>query len=178
MKCKYCNTDMLDSNDDSFKIDWYECPNCLSTVEISVGATFWTVPKKMKNVVDNLTHEWEQLGETEVMPRRKDARDSDVLFDWEKEPCDNCGKYKTYEGHDGCMGELDGIVNGCCGHGRVGRAYVQFWDGTVVSGEDAVTIQSILKRNKSDATLEYRLKFLKGNIPFFEEDKFEQFKSK
>ena len=106
----------------------------------------------------------------------KDARNNERLYDWEKEPCKHCGKYKTYQGHDGCIGELDGLANACCGHGKISSAYVQFWDGTVISGEDAVTIQSILKRNKSDATLEYRLKFLKGNIPFFEENKFEQFK--
>jgi hypothetical protein len=108
----------------------------------------------------------------------KDARNNPNLYPFEKEPCSNCGKYKTYEGYDGCLGELDGIANACCGHGRISRAYVQFLDGTVISGEDAIEIQAILKRNKSDATLEYRMNFLKGNIPFFEENKFEQFKDK
>lgn len=105
----------------------------------------------------------------------KDARDNDVLTDWERLPCHHCGNHRTYQGHDGCLGELDGVANACCGHGDANRAYVQFWDGTGVWGEDAVEIQKILKRSKNNKTLEQRLKFLKRCVPFLEENKFSQF---
>lgn len=105
----------------------------------------------------------------------KDARYNNVLHDWEREPCDHCGKYRTYQGYDGCLGEIDGVMNACCGHGRVSRAYVQFYGGTVINGEDAIIIQDILKRNKSNASLEDRLKYLKGSVSFLEENMFSQF---
>ncbi len=41
--------------------------------------------------------------------------------------CDHCGKSITKEGHDGCMGTLQGnVMNACCGHGNINAAYVQF----------------------------------------------------
>lgn len=56
---------------------------------------------------------------------------------WEGRPCGHCGKYNTAEGHDGCLGELPGVVNACCGHGQEGEAYVRFTNGTVMSGKRA-----------------------------------------
>lgn len=44
----------------------------------------------------------------------------------------------TSEGHDPCLGTLDGVSNACCGHGVTEEAYVQFGDGTIISGSDAV----------------------------------------
>ena len=32
-------------------------------------------------------------------------------------PCKRCGKPPTPEGHDACLGKIDGVVAGCCGHG-------------------------------------------------------------
>lgn len=32
-------------------------------------------------------------------------------------PCARCGKSPTPEGHDACLGELEGIKSACCGHG-------------------------------------------------------------
>ena len=49
-------------------------------------------------------------------------------------PCGTCGKHRTPEGHDPCIGTLPGVMNACCGHGRVGAAYVQYKDGTDVEG--------------------------------------------
>lgn len=103
-----------------------------------------------------------------------DARNNDKLTPYEKELCDHCGKYRTFEGHDGCLGELIGITNACCGHGNPKKAYVQFLDGTAIRGEDAVIIQNILKRNSQnyqDMNKEYqdRLNFLKGSVKFYEE---------
>lgn len=56
---------------------------------------------------------------------------------WRTEPCGHCGKVNTPEGHDGCLGTLPGVMNACCGHGVVAEAYVQFVDGSVVSGDVA-----------------------------------------
>jgi len=107
----------------------------------------------------------------------KDARDNSNLYGYEHEPCKHCGKYKTYEGHDSCIGELDGIINACCGHGKEERAYIQFFDGTGVYGKDAIMIQDILKKKKFDSSFEDRTKSLKGSVEFLEENKFEYFKS-
>jgi len=40
-------------------------------------------------------------------------------------PCVSCGEYPTAEGFDPCMGEVDGAVSVCCGHG-VEAPYVVF----------------------------------------------------
>lgn len=103
-----------------------------------------------------------------------DARDNDKLDSYEKLPCKYCGKYKTYEGHDGCLKELIGIANACCGHGNINKAYVQFLDGVSIDGEDAIAIQDILKKhsinyNGLNCKKEDRLKFLMGNIPFYKD---------
>lgn len=43
-----------------------------------------------------------------------------------KDVCGYCEKKRTTEGHDGCVGTLDNVMNACCGHGQVEMAYVQF----------------------------------------------------
>ena len=48
--------------------------------------------------------------------------------------CGHCGLSSTPEGYDGCLGELPGVMNACCGHGSYGEAYVQFDDGTILRG--------------------------------------------
>lgn len=89
--------------------------------------------------------------------------------------CQFCGKNRTPEGHDGCLGELIGVANACCGHGKVNKAYVQFLDGTVVECEDAIYIQKILKKNsinysKINCDKEKRFVFLKNNVKFYQEE--------
>lgn len=61
--------------------------------------------------------------------------------------CVKCGLPPTPEGHDGCLGTLpeDIVMNSCCGHGEDSQAYVQFWDGSCVRGEDALEIIEELK---------------------------------
>jgi len=95
-----------------------------------------------------------------------DARNNNKLKAYEKIPCKYCKEYKTYEGHDGCLGELIGISNACCGHGGGNEAYVQFYDGTVVSGGDATIIQAILKKHSPGGSDKERLLFLKNSVKF------------
>ena len=51
--------------------------------------------------------------------------------------CGYCGLLNTSSGHDGCLEELPGALNACCGHGVAGDAYVQL-DGLRLAGEDAL----------------------------------------
>ena len=52
--------------------------------------------------------------------------------------CGHCGEPSTPEGHDACLGTLAGVMNACCGHGHIAEAYVQFDDGTIVRGKEAL----------------------------------------
>ncbi len=38
----------------------------------------------------------------------------------EMRPCKKCGRKPTPEGHDACLGKMDGVVSACCGHGLHG----------------------------------------------------------
>ena len=71
------------------------------------------------------------------------------LDGYAKEVCGHCNKKRTPEGHDGCLGILPGLMNACCGHGEIGTAYVQFIDGSTVHKQDAITIQEILKKQRT-----------------------------
>lgn len=44
-----------------------------------------------------------------------------------KDVCGYCLKKRTTEGHDGCIGTLENVMNACCGHGEVDAAYIQFY---------------------------------------------------
>jgi len=33
--------------------------------------------------------------------------------------CGHCGKHRTIDGHDDCLGTLPGVKNACCGHGDI-----------------------------------------------------------
>ena len=49
--------------------------------------------------------------------------------------CGECGEPNTPEGHDACLGTIPGpVMNACCGHGETHCAYIQFNDGTRISG--------------------------------------------
>lgn len=72
--------------------------------------------------------------------RRYRFCDNDIptVGTWQARPCGHCGLRNTLEGHDGCIGELPGVRNACCGHGESDKAYIQYTDGTAVQGEEAV----------------------------------------
>ena len=57
---------------------------------------------------------------------------------WLERPCGYCGMPATDAGHDGCIGEVPGVMNACCGHGVESDAYVQFLDGSTVCGKRAL----------------------------------------
>ena len=48
------------------------------------------------------------------------------LDGYSKPVCAHCGLQRTKEGHDGCIGTLEGVMNACCGHGQDSSSYVQF----------------------------------------------------
>lgn len=48
------------------------------------------------------------------------------LIGLNKPVCGHCNLKRTPEGHDGCIGELKGVMNACCGHGEDRMSYVQF----------------------------------------------------
>ena len=60
-----------------------------------------------------------------------------LVSDNPRRPCGHCGRPETAEGHDGCLGILPGVANACCGHGAESEAYVQYADGTSLSGREA-----------------------------------------
>jgi len=55
--------------------------------------------------------------------------------------CGSCGRRNTEEGHDACLGELEGVQNACCGHGDLKQAYVQFCDDSLSSLHGAAAIK-------------------------------------
>ena len=42
--------------------------------------------------------------------------------------CGHCQLPNREDGHDACLGELEGVRNACCGHGIEDNAYVQLSD--------------------------------------------------
>lgn len=68
------------------------------------------------------------------------------LDGYAKEICGYCGIKRTKEGHDGCIGTLPNIMNACCGHGETKAAYVQFWDKSIIQGQEAL---DYINKNKN-----------------------------
>ena len=62
--------------------------------------------------------------------------------------CSKCGMDPIIDGdevYDGCLGKLQGgIMNACCGHGDKRIAYIQYWSGERVAGENAIREQERL----------------------------------
>ena len=66
-------------------------------------------------------------------------KDSNMPTAGNPRKCGHCGKAKTDDGHDGCLGELPGLMNACCGHGNKDEAYMQFLNGSILRGLCAYT---------------------------------------
>ena len=61
--------------------------------------------------------------------------------------CGHCGKSQAKEGHDGCIGTLEGVMNACCGHGKTKEAYVQYPDKSVIRAEEAMNVIKRVRLN-------------------------------
>ncbi len=75
-----------------------------------------------------------------------DTKESVASF--KDRPCGLCGLGNTVEGHDGCLGELKGLMNACCGHGNINEAYIQMVDGSCIRKEDAHSAIKALRGRK------------------------------
>jgi len=64
--------------------------------------------------------------------------DGTLVRDDPNRPCGHCGLPNTSEGHDGCLGTLPNVMNACCGHGDESAAYVQFDNGAMIRGAEAI----------------------------------------
>jgi|GEM_PF-987622 len=66
-------------------------------------------------------------------------------------PCGHCGRPQTKEGHDGCLGTLEGVMNACCGHGSIDEAYIQYENDEELRGKEALSEMSrdLTKEEKS-----------------------------
>lgn len=70
---------------------------------------------------------------------------SEIAGSGQRGICVMCQKGPTIEGHDGCLGTLPGpIMNACCGHGETGIAYIQYRDGKIIAGAEAIAEQQRL----------------------------------
>lgn len=49
-------------------------------------------------------------------------------------PCAKCGALMNDHEPDRCLGQLPGVDNACCGHGRREESYVRFKNGVVLLG--------------------------------------------
>lgn len=67
---------------------------------------------------------------------------------WKNRECGECGRSNTKQGHDGCLGELTGVMNACCGHGVISESYIQFTNGKTVYGR----LANIIINNKVNKT--------------------------
>lgn len=79
-------------------------------------------------------HQIEKQDEVWVFSDTKEP----TVENWQDRPCGHCGRENTKEGHDGCLGTLEGVMNACCGHGQTEDAYVQFEGGYRISGKSAI----------------------------------------
>lgn len=59
--------------------------------------------------------------------------DTNGLLD-DTRPCAKCKCYPTKEGYDACLGEVEGAISACCGHG-VEQPYI-LWECTCTGNED------------------------------------------
>lgn len=78
---------------------------------------------------------------------RYEDDDSKVSRGWNKRPCKTCGEQWTEDKHDPCIANLSGVMNACCGHGDVKKAYVQFDRNNAVYGLEAI---EVFKKNGKD----------------------------
>lgn len=52
--------------------------------------------------------------------------------------CGACHLPNRPDEYDACVGHLGGVMNACCGHGKISEAYVQFDEKRVIRGIKAI----------------------------------------
>lgn len=60
--------------------------------------------------------------------------------------CGHCHLPNRDDGHDPCLGELPGVMNACCGHGKPEEAYIQFSPTRDIRGVAAFDRQQEMKK--------------------------------
>lgn len=75
--------------------------------------------------------------------------------------CTKCGEPHKHNEADPCLGMLPGVMNACCGHGKIGSAYLQFLDGQCIRGQSALIIIEELKKQPEEDRLR-AVNFIKG----------------
>ena len=63
-------------------------------------------------------------------------------------PCPKCKKLPTPEGHDACLGNLPGVEEACCGHGK-GGGYILFENGVLIWLGKGSKITTLERHKKS-----------------------------
>jgi hypothetical protein len=66
--------------------------------------------------------------------------------------CYHCKRPDTEEGHDGCLGTLEGVMNACCGHNINEEAYIMFEDRSIIGGEAAINWITEYKESQTVST--------------------------
>ena len=68
-----------------------------------------------------------------------------------QQECKSCGiAYRPGEEPDPCLGELPGVLEACCGHGRLEKGYVMFDDGTLLRGFRRIEYHDLNRKWRSD----------------------------
>lgn len=70
----------------------------------------------------------------------------------ERRDCQSCGmSFVPGEEPDPCLGELPGVLEACCGHGRLEKGYVMFTDGTLLRGFRRIEYHDLTRRRRDGA---------------------------
>lgn len=72
-------------------------------------------------------------------------KDGQKVSDNKNIQCGFCNLPNRDDGHDACIGELEGVMNACCGHGDKRIAYIQYKDGLIVQKDQALNIINLIK---------------------------------
>lgn len=89
--------------------------------------------------------------------------DSNTLTIDKERPCSHCGLENSKEGHDRCLGRLHEIMNACCGHGCVEGAYLQYRNGKIITGVQAVKEIKKIKLQASEVLNENHTGLMRRN---------------
>lgn len=80
-------------------------------------------------------------------------------------PCVGCGLAPTAEGHDACLGLIEGIWSACCGHGVV-EPYLVTNEGLCLRGDEA---REYFAKHASNARLSLIPAIVTGADPWDEQ---------